>query len=119
SAALGLVAASSSLPMAARADEPKRGGHLKIGLSGGATTDSLDTGTYSGAVLFTIGKTFGDNLVEAHPTTGEPVPALAESWDASADGTEWTFRIRKGVRFHDGTEMTPEDCAQTVRRHAD
>lgn len=119
SAAIGLAAASASLPFAARADEPKRGGHLKIGLSGGATTDSLDTGTYSGSVLFTIGKTFGDTLVEAHPTTGEPVPALAESWSVSADGTEWSFRIRKGVRFHDGTEMTVEDCAQTIRRHAD
>jgi len=118
-AAAGLVTASGLVPLAARAAEPKRGGHLRIGLSGGATTDSLDTGTYSGAVLFTIGKTFGDNLVEAHPTTGEPVPALAESWEASADGTEWTFRIRKNVRFHDGTALTVADCAQTIRRHAD
>lgn len=118
STAAGLVAASG-MPLVARADEPKRGGHLKIGLSGGATTDSLDTGTYSGAILFTIGKTFGDNLVEADPETGEPVPALAESWEASADGESWSFRIRKGVRFHDGRELTAEDCAQTIRRHAD
>ncbi|MBW7920883.1 MAG: ABC transporter substrate-binding protein [Rubellimicrobium sp.] len=119
SAAAGLVTASSLVPLAARAEGPKRGGHLKIGLSGGASTDSLDAGTYSGAILFTIGKTFGDNLVESHPTTGEPVPALAESWEADASGTEWTFHIRKGVRFHDGTEMTVADCAQTIRRHAD
>ncbi len=119
-AATGLIAAGASMgPLAARADEPQRGGHLKVGLSGGATTDSLDTGTYSGAILFTIGKTFGDNLVEAHSTTGEPVPSLAESWESSADGTEWVFHIRKGVRFHDGTEMTVTDCAQTIRRHAD
>jgi peptide/nickel transport system substrate-binding protein len=30
-------------------------------------------------------------------------PALAESWEANADGTVWTFRLRQGVRFHDGT----------------
>lgn len=118
--AMALAAASTGLvPLAARAEDPQRGGHLKVGLSGGATTDSLDPGTYSGAVLFTIGKTYGDNLVEAHPATGEPLPALAESWESSSDATEWTFHIRKGVRFHDGTEMTVADCAQTIRRHAD
>ena len=49
---------------AAVAQEPQRGGHLKLGLNGGATTDSLDPATYSGAVLFVIGRTWGDTLVE-------------------------------------------------------
>lgn len=39
----------------------------------------------------------------------EPQPALAESWEVSDDGTEYTFHLRQGVLFHDGTELTSED----------
>lgn len=39
---------------------------------------------------------------------GQIVPAVAESWSANADATEWRFVIRKGVKFHDGTDATPE-----------
>ncbi len=50
-AALGLAGMVPHLllPSAARAQEPKRGGHLVLGLNGGATSDSLDTATYSGS----------------------------------------------------------------------
>lgn len=121
SALLGLAATSATGLFApeARAEEPKRGGHLKLGLNGGATTDVLDTATYSGAVLFVIGKTWGDTLVESHPETGEALPALAESWTSSADAVEWTFKIRKGVKFHDGKELTTADCVQSIKRHTD
>ena len=43
-------------------------------------------------------------------TSNKVVPMLAESWDISADGTTWTYHIRKGVQFHKGFgEMTVED----------
>jgi len=41
------------------------------------------------------------------------VPRLAERWQASADGLRWTVQIRKGVKFHDGTELTAEDVKYT------
>ncbi|HEX6989295.1 MAG TPA: peptide-binding protein [Bacillota bacterium] len=43
----------------------------------------------------------------------EWVPALAEDWSFSADGTEWTFNLRRDVRWHDGEPFTAEDVAFT------
>ena len=77
-AAIGLAAGLGGTLTAkdARAEEPKRGGHLKLGLKGGATTDSLDPAAYSGSVSFVIGHLWGDTLVESDPTTGaRAVPA--------------------------------------------
>jgi len=47
------------------------------------------------------------------------VPVLAESWQANSDGSVWTFKIRQGVKFNDGTPMTAKDVAFTVNLHAD
>ena len=40
---------------------------------------------------------------------GSVVPGLAQSWEISADGTVYTFKLRAGVRFHDGTDFTADD----------
>lgn len=47
---------------------------------------------------------------------GSVAPALAESWEISDDGTVYTFRLRDGVTFHDGTEFTAEDVKFTLDR---
>src|SRR5688572_29747978 len=50
-------------------------------------------------------------------TTAEVEPDLAESWTMSADGTEWTFKLRQGVQFHKGFgEMTAEDVKFSFER---
>jgi peptide/nickel transport system substrate-binding protein len=46
-------------------------------------------------------------------------PALAESWQPNADGTLWTFKIRRDVRFHDGRALSAHDVAATIDRLAD
>lgn len=47
-----------------------------------------------------------------HPETGEPVPALAESWTVSDDALEWRLAIREGVTFHSGEPLTAEIVAE-------
>jgi peptide/nickel transport system substrate-binding protein len=47
------------------------------------------------------------------------VPSLAESWEASADGLTWTFRLREGVRFSNGRELTADDVVFTFERMLD
>src|SRR5262247_2734094 len=50
-------------------------------------------------------------------TTSEVEPDLAESWTVSDDGTEWTFKLHKGVQFHKGFgEMTAEDVKFSFER---
>ena len=49
-----------------------------------------------------------ETLVALKPGTTEPEPGLAESWEPNADGTVWTFKIREGVKFHDGDDLDAE-----------
>ena len=46
-------------------------------------------------------------------------PQLALSWEPNGDGSVWTFRIRRGVKFHDGRTLTADDVAATIERLAD
>ena len=48
--------------------------------------------------------------------TSKIVPSLAESWDISDDGLEYTFHLRQGVKFHNGNDFTAEDVAYTFHR---
>jgi peptide/nickel transport system substrate-binding protein len=56
-----------------------------------------------------------DTLV--FPTTeGGVVPHVAETWETSADGLTWTFHLKKGVKFHNGSELTASDVAFSMNR---
>ncbi len=49
----------------------------------------------------------------------EIVPRVAESWKASAGGKTWTFKIRQGITFHDGSALTADDVVWTFKGHLD
>ncbi len=54
-----------------------------------------------------------EGLVTMDPD-GAPRPALAQSWDTTADGTSWTFHLRPDARWHDGEAVTADDVVFTV-----
>src|SRR5437867_13411904 len=54
-----------------------------------------------------------ENLLTRDPKTGELAPMLAERWQVLDGGRTWRFHIRKGVRFHNGAELTAEDVRFT------
>ena len=56
-------------------------------------------------------------LVEPNPDTLEAVGSLAESWSVSEDGLTWTFNLRDGVTWHDGTPFTADDVVFTYELH--
>ncbi|MHC1700184.1 MAG: ABC transporter substrate-binding protein [Humidesulfovibrio sp.] len=60
-----------------------------------------------------------EGLVRLKDGTFQVEPALAESWTLSPDGREWTFRIRQGVRFHDGSPMNAQAAALSIMRQVD
>jgi peptide/nickel transport system substrate-binding protein len=58
--------------------------------------------------LFTMGNVY-DGLLRVTKDGASVEPALASSWDTSADGLTWTFHLRDGVKFSDGTPLTSND----------
>ena len=60
-----------------------------------------------------------DPLLRKNPETGEIVPGLAESFEASEDGTTLTLHLREGVTFHDGTPLNAEAVAFSFNRISD
>jgi peptide/nickel transport system substrate-binding protein len=119
-AALGVSAtfANGLLSTAAKAAGPVKGGTLKAGMQGGTSTDSLDPATWQSQVPAMVGWQFGDGLVTLSPT-GELVPRVAEEFGSSPDAKTWTFKIRKGITFHNGKDVTAQDVLATLERHSD
>ena len=118
-AALGVTAAvaNTMLATSAKADTPKRGGMMRIGSSGGESTNTQDPALTASEVPLNNLRAWGETLVEVDPN-GELDYRMAESVEASADAKTWSFKIRKGIPFSNGKDMTPDDVMKTMERHS-
>ncbi|MBC7740382.1 MAG: ABC transporter substrate-binding protein [Candidatus Saccharibacteria bacterium] len=118
--ALGVssVMAGSLLATAARAEGPVKGGLMRLGMQGGSSTDSLDPAVAASEVPFQVNETWGEKLVDVSQD-GVLDMRLAEEVSSNADATQWMFKIRKGVEYHDGGTVTAEDVVATLKRHTD
>ncbi len=61
-------------------------------------------------------KSLFDGLMDYEPGTTTLKPDLAESYEISPDGMVFTFKLRPGVKFHNGREMTAEDVKYSIER---
>ena len=79
--------------------------------------DTLDPAlAYDTASGNVIQNTYDTLVYYDGEATDEFVPWLAESYENSEDGKTWTFKIREGVKFHNGADLTPEDVAYSFQR---
>ena len=98
-ALLALVALPLGQP---GAQSPVRGGTLTF--AAGADPDSLDPQNTQSNPGEQVNRMMYENLVRFNAKM-QLEPGLAEMWTQSADGLAWTFKLRKGVKFHDGTPL--------------
>src|SRR5581483_3615115 len=103
---LSLVAALT----AATAAQP-RGGTLRVAVP---TTPTGYVVTQAGGLADVVAeKLIQNGLTRYDEKTLQPVPALATEWKAESEARVWTFRLRSGVRWHDGRPFTAEDVKFT------
>jgi ABC-type transport system substrate-binding protein len=96
----------------ARAQTP-RGRALRIALGG---LDTSDPHRHTGSI--SVQQVYVEGLTSI-ADDGKAIPYLAESWTVSPDGRRYTFRIRQGVRFHNGRAMTAMDVKANAERVRD
>ena len=110
-AALGLLLGAPAVLRAQQAAQPQRGGVLTAVHWPEPTV--LNTAVNSGFAAAFISTKILEGLVE-YDRKGKPVPQLAESWSVSPDGLAVTFKLRGGVKWHDGNAFTSDDVKFSV-----
>ncbi|MCB1406400.1 MAG: ABC transporter substrate-binding protein [Rhodobacteraceae bacterium] len=85
-------------------------------IASGQDIPNYDPHTATGySASFFLRNTY-DPLVRVSSNPPEPVPALAASWESSADGRVYTFALNTDARFHDGTPVTADDVVYSYQR---
>src|ERR1700726_783744 len=106
------------LALAAPASAQKQGGSITVGLELDIPgLDPLKVGVYDTAAESAAALIF-DTLTTLDDS-GKAVPKLAESWTHSDDYKTWTYKLRSGVKFHDGTPFNAQAVAFKYARHKD
>jgi peptide/nickel transport system substrate-binding protein len=130
---VGLTAAALVLTACATSERDS-GTDTDTGTAGtdtGGTTSAVFTFGGAGAPVtfdpfyasdgetFRVSRQIFENLIGTTPGTADLEPELAESWEPDESGLNWTFTLREGVMFHDGTEFNAEAACANFERMFD
>ncbi len=119
--ALGLGAAAAynliglAAPSAARADTPRRGGTLRMQMDVKAQRDPR---TWDWSELANVCRGWLEYLVD-YERDGSLTPVLLEGWEANATATEYVLRVRPGVKWNNGDDLTAAHIAHNFERWGD
>ena len=108
---------SSSTPGAASGGTPKKGGTLRVASTTPAAAVNPLTVADAGGLCM-LNQT-GEFLIFDSNLKLALQPMLALSWTPNADGSVWTFKLRPGVTFHNGSPMTADDVVYTFQQLSD
>ena len=98
------------------ANTPKRGGRVVFAGDQHGPNDTLDPALFTSATDYFRGRMYYGSLTRLTKNLGYE-PELAEEVLSNDSATEWTFKIRKGVEFHNGKTLTADDVIYTMNRH--
>ena len=124
---IAAVAAVAALTLTAGCAESQRDDADDSGAAAGegggtfvfaASSDpsSLDPSFASDGETFRIARQIFEGLVGTEPGTADPAPLLAESWTSTPDGLNYTFQLKQGVKFSDGTAFDAEAVCANFER---
>ena len=121
---LGLAAYAGSLAARAspswglgEAEDVQSGGRIRIGIAAGPV--DLDPHTTTGLGDQQLLENIYRGLTVLDPRTLRPVGEIAESWVVSRDELTWTFKLRPGVKFHNGRPVVADDVKFSLERILD
>jgi peptide/nickel transport system substrate-binding protein/oligopeptide transport system substrate-binding protein len=109
---VAIVALSVAAPAVAQEAQP--GGEIVVTYKDDVAT--LDPAIGYDWQNWSMIKSLFDGLMDYEPGTSTLRPDLAESYEISPDGMTFTFKLRPGVKFHNGREMTAEDIKYSIER---
>ena len=95
---------------------PKKGGTVRMAANVHGPDDTLDPTVMTSGIDYTRGRATYNNLIQLGDDLA-PKPELAETFESNSDATKWTFKIRKGVTWHDGKKLTADDVVYSMKRH--
>ena len=98
----------------ALAQDAKQGGSMVVTYKDDIST--LDPAIGYDWQNWSMIKSLFDGLMDYKPGTTDLVPDLAESYEVAPDGLSYTFKLRKGVKFHNGRELTADDVKWSIER---
>ena len=111
-----LLVVRPPVPSSAQGVPPDAGVRREVRIGAPGVPSVLDPGAALEGTVPLIARQVFDTLVVWREGSTEIDPALATRWTASRDGLVWSFTLREGVKFHDGTPLTSTEVAASFER---